>query len=53
MSDSRCCGTPKPKKANRQCHFDHNMPQQYPGIGRRSKGKLAIQLKFGYNIAIS
>ena len=53
MCDSRCCGTPKPKRANRQCHFDHNIPQQYPGIGRRSKGKLAIQLKFGFNIAIS
>ena len=34
------------------CHFDPNWPQQYPGIGRSSKGKLAIQLKFGYNIAI-
>ena len=34
-------------------HFDPNWPQQYPGIGRSSKGKLAIQLTFGYNIAIS
>ena len=53
MSDSKCCGPPMPKRAKRQCHFDPNWPQQYPGIGRSSKGKyLAIQLKFGC-IAIS
>ena len=53
MSDSKCCGPPKLKRANRQGHSDPNWPQQYPGIGRSSKGKwLAIQIKFGY-IAIS
>ncbi len=30
MSD---CGPPK------QCHFDFSWPQQFPGIGRSSKGK--------------
>ncbi len=36
MSD---CGPPKPKRARRQCHFDFSWPQQFPGIGRSSKGK--------------
>ena len=45
MSDSNC-GPKKPKRANRRCHFD-------PNCILSSKGKLAIQLKFGYNIAIS
>ena len=40
MSDSKCCGPPKPIRAKRQCHFDPNWPQQYPGIGRSSKGSL-------------
>ena len=38
LSDSKCCGPPKPKRAKRQCHFDPNWPQQYPGIGRSYKG---------------
>ncbi len=36
MSD---CGPPKPKRARRLCHFDFSLPQQFPGIGRSSKGK--------------
>ena len=24
ISDSKCCGPKKPKRANRQCHFDPN-----------------------------
>ncbi len=36
MSD---CGPPKLKRARRQCHFDFSWLQQFPGIGRSSKGK--------------
>ena len=48
MSDSKCCGPPKPKRAKRQCHFG---PNNILVLGEVPSW-LYIQLKFGY-IAIS
>ncbi len=50
MSD---CGLPMLKRARRQCHFDFSWPQQFPGIGRSSKGKSSSKVVVIYYFLVS
>ena len=37
--------SPLSKRAQRQCHFDSNWPEELEEIGKSSKGKLCIFLR--------